>query len=115
MQTFLIVIHVFLAVAIIVLVLMQHGKGASLGASFGAGSGASMFGPVGASNFLSRATGVMIAAFFTVSMLIAIHGKREANLATQFPEEELPVLPQELHPDDERDETSIDSIVPPLE
>ena len=61
-------IHVILAIAIIVLVLLQHGKGADMGAAFGTGSAGSLFGSSGAANFLSRSTAVCAGFFFVTSL-----------------------------------------------
>jgi preprotein translocase subunit SecG len=61
-------VHVVLAAALIVLVLLQHGKGADMGAAFGSGSAGSLFGASGSANFLSRATGMIAALFFATSM-----------------------------------------------
>lgn len=106
--------QVFIGLCVIVLVLLQHGKGASLGASFGAGSSASMFGPIGASNLLSRSTAVMAAVFFTVSMLIAISGRYEADLSNQFKDTELSTI--SIQEPKNKVETLNDSdIVPPFE
>ena len=68
MHTVVIVLHVLAAVAIVVLVLLQHGKGADMGAAFGSGSAGSLFGSSGAANFLSRSTGVLAAVFFVTSL-----------------------------------------------
>lgn len=65
------VIHLLAAVAIIGLVLMQHGKGADMGAAFGGGSSGSLFGATGSANFLSRSTGVLAAVFFVTSLTLA--------------------------------------------
>ena len=56
------------AIAVIVLVLLQHGKGADMGAAFGSGSSGSLFGASGSANFLSRTTGVLAAMFFITSL-----------------------------------------------
>ncbi|MBA3757089.1 MAG: preprotein translocase subunit SecG [Nitrosomonas sp.] len=68
METLVWVAHVLLAIVLIVLVLLQHGKGADMGAAFGSGSAGSLFGASGSANFLSRATGVVAAMFFATSM-----------------------------------------------
>ncbi len=60
--------HVLLAVVLIILVLLQHGKGADMGAAFGSGSAGSLFGASGSANFLSRATSMIAALFFATSM-----------------------------------------------
>ena len=61
-------IHVLLAIAIVVLVLLQHGKGADMGAAFGTGSAGSLFGSSGAANFLSRSTAWCAGFFFATSL-----------------------------------------------
>ena len=63
-----IVIQVVAALVIIGLVLLQHGKGADMGAAFGSGSAGSLFGSSGAANFLSRSTGILAAVFFVTSL-----------------------------------------------
>ncbi len=68
MQTLVLVLHVLAAACIIVLVLLQHGKGADVGAAFGSGSAGSLFGSAGAANFLSRTTAVLAAVFFVTSL-----------------------------------------------
>ena len=68
MQTLVLVLHVLAAIGIVVLVLLQHGKGADMGAAFGSGSAGSLFGSAGAANFLSRTTAVLAAVFFATSL-----------------------------------------------
>lgn len=71
MQTILTVLHLFLALGLIGLVLIQHGKGADMGAAFGSGASSTVFGSRGSGNFLSRATAVMATLFFVTSMALA--------------------------------------------
>lgn len=71
MESILIVVHLFLAIGLVALILMQHGKGADMGAAFGSGASASVFGSRGASNFLSRSTAVLAALFFVTSLALA--------------------------------------------
>ena len=66
-----IVAHVLVAVAIIGLVLLQHGKGADMGSGFGGGASGSLFGATGSANFLSRATAVLATVFFLTSLGLA--------------------------------------------
>jgi len=67
----IIVIHVVVALAIIGLVLLQHGKGADMGSGFGGGASSSLFGATGSANFLSRATAVLATLFFILSLILA--------------------------------------------
>jgi preprotein translocase subunit SecG len=64
----IIVVQVLAALAIIGLVLMQHGKGADMGAAFGSGASGSLFGASGSSNFLSKSTAVAAAVFFACTI-----------------------------------------------
>ncbi len=64
-------VHILVALAIIGLVLMQHGKGADMGAAFGSGASGSLFGASGSANFLSRTTGVLATVFFVTSLTLA--------------------------------------------
>ena len=68
METFVWFVHVISAVVLVVLVLLQHGKGADMGAAFGSGSAGSLFGSSGSANFLSRSTAVAAAIFFITSL-----------------------------------------------
>ncbi len=70
MQTLVLALHILAAVGIVVLVLLQHGKGADMGAAFGSGSAGSLFGSAGASNFLSKTTAVLAASFFATSLAL---------------------------------------------
>src|SRR5690242_2044961 len=64
----LVVVHVLVAAGIIGLVLLQHGKGADMGAAFGGGASGSLFGATGSANFLSRATAILATVFFVTSL-----------------------------------------------
>jgi preprotein translocase subunit SecG len=77
----LVVLHVVVALAIIGLVLLQHGKGADMGSGFGGGASGSLFGATGSANFLSRTTAVLAALFFILSLALAY-------VATRRPAEE---------------------------
>ena len=68
MDTLVLVIHVIAALGIVGLVLLQHGKGADVGAAFGSGASGSIFGATGSANFLSRATAMLAVVFFLTSM-----------------------------------------------
>ena len=61
-------VHILIGLTVIGLVLLQHGKGADMGAAFGSGSSGSLFGASGSANFLSRTTGVLAAIFFITSL-----------------------------------------------
>lgn len=76
MANIILAIHVLTAVAIVVLVLLQQGKGADMGAAFGGGGSQTVFGSQGSANFLSRTTALLAAVFFFTSMSLAyIYGQ----------------------------------------
>lgn len=81
MYEVLVVIYLLVALGLIGLVLIQQGKGADMGASFGAGASGTLFGSSGSGNFLTRSTAILAIAFFILSLLIgnlsANHAKNE--------------------------------------
>jgi preprotein translocase subunit SecG len=79
MYNIIIIIQVLSALAIIGLVLVQHGKGADMGAAFGSGASGSLFGASGSSNFLSKSTAIAAAIFFCSTLVMAyVSNKRSA-------------------------------------
>lgn len=82
LKTLLIVVQVLSALGIIGLVLLQHGKGADMGAAFGSGSSGSLFGASGSANFLSRTTAALAAVFFVTTLGLTYLGsyKPAANI-----------------------------------
>lgn len=79
MFTVILVLHIVLAISMIGLILLQHGKGADAGASFGAGAAGTVFGAAGSANFLTRLTAVLAALFFITSLALAAHAKKSAQ------------------------------------
>lgn len=79
MENIVLVIHVLAACGVIGLVLLQHGKGADMGASFGSGASGSLFGVSGSSNFMSRATAGFVFVFFITSLTLAYMASDKAN------------------------------------
>ncbi|WP_281984032.1 preprotein translocase subunit SecG [Azonexus hydrophilus] len=80
-------VHILVALAIIGLVLMQHGKGADMGAAFGSGSSGSLFGASGSANFLSRTTAVLATVFFLTSLSLAYIASDKPKTAGSLMEE----------------------------
>lgn len=76
MQTILTVVHLFLAIGLVGLVLIQHGKGADAGAAFGSGASATVFGAQGSASFLSRTTAVLAVLFFITSLALAYYASQ---------------------------------------
>lgn len=77
MFTIVLTVHIVVGLGVIGLVLLQHGKGADMGAAFGSGASGSLFGASGSANFLSRTTAVLASVFFITSLTLAyMAGKR---------------------------------------
>lgn len=85
LTTVLIVVLALSAIAVIVLVLLQHGKGADMGAAFGGGASGSLFGATGSANFLSRSTAVAATVFFIATLGLAFTATTQRTAPTQAP------------------------------
>ena len=107
MQTLIIVVHVIAALAIVGLVLLQQGKGADAGASFGAGASQTVFGASGSGNFLVRATTIAAVIFFVTSLALAIFAKNQAGSGTTVG---LPIVNQEILEETTASQTDIPSL-----
>jgi preprotein translocase subunit SecG len=79
LHTIIVVVQVVSALTIIGLVLLQHGKGADMGASFGSGASGSLFGATGSSNFLSKLTGIAAVIFFAATLGLAFISNKPAQ------------------------------------
>ncbi|GAB3483864.1 preprotein translocase subunit SecG [Azotobacter salinestris] len=79
-ETIVVVFHLLAALGVVVLVLIQQGKGAEAGASFGSGASATVFGSQGSSTFLSRVTAILATAFFLTSLGLGFLAKEKADL-----------------------------------
>lgn len=109
MEVAILVVHVLLAIALIGFIMIQQGKGADAGASFG-GGGASqtVFGSSGSGNFLSRTTAVIAASLFVTSFALAIYAKQKAGsisdvgipVVEQVEQQTLPEFKEVLVPTD---------------
>ena len=75
------IVNIVSALAVIGLVLMQHGKGADMGAAFGSGASGSLFGATGSANFLSRSTAVLATVFFVTALLLANFQSQQSKSA----------------------------------
>jgi preprotein translocase subunit SecG len=81
LQSVMLAVHVLTAVALIVLVLLQQGKGADMGAAFGSGSAGSVFGAAGSANFLSRSTAVAATVFFATSVALTYYAAKAPSVS----------------------------------
>lgn len=102
--TILLAIQMISAVAMVGLILVQHGKGADMGAAFGSGGSGSLFGATGSANFLSRTTAVLATVFFVCTLSLAYFGSvrpsadstsvlESKGLSVPVPSVVLPVVP----------------------
>lgn len=100
-QKAVLITHTLIALGIILLVLMQRGKGADAGAGFGAGASGTVFGARGSGSFFSRATAILATAFFASSLALAyLSSQRTTDPEDRLIESELPpVDPVQLVPD----------------
>lgn len=100
----MLLVHLILALAIIALIMLQQGKGAEMGASFGAGASQTLFGSGGSGNVLTRTTAWMVALFFATSFGLAVLAKQKTDVQDSLgiplpamernvPAEELPAAP----------------------
>jgi len=89
----IVVVQVLSALIIIGLVLLQHGKGADMGAAFGSGASGSLFGATGSSNFMSKSTGVAAAIFFASTLALAYYGPQRGATTGSSVMERAPAAP----------------------
>ena len=83
MEQLILVVHILLSLGIIGFVMLQQGKGADAGASFGGGASQTVFGSQGSGNFLSRSTAILATAFFLTSLALAVYAKQKADGVTE--------------------------------
>ncbi|MBK7081246.1 MAG: preprotein translocase subunit SecG [Betaproteobacteria bacterium] len=107
-ETVLLILHILVAVAICGFVLLQHGKGADMGAAFGSGSSGSVFGSAGSANFLSRSTAALATVFFLSSLALTWYGASKSaprdvmqegvmgKIPVQAPASDVPASPSGL-------------------
>ncbi len=79
METILLFVHILTALGVIILIMLQQGKGAETGASFGAGASQTVFGSQGSANFLSHTTAILATIFFITSISLAVYARQKAD------------------------------------
>ena len=94
MYEILIVVYLLVALALIGLVLIQHGKGADMGAAFGAGASATVFGSSGTGNFLTKTTTVLATVFFVVSIVLGNYSAGRSKQVDEWQDLSVPVTEQ---------------------
>lgn len=108
MYEIFIVLYALVSLAIIGLVLIQHGKGADMGASFGAGASATIFGSSGKGNFLTRSTSVLAVLFFVLSLVIGNYNTSHIQKKSEFENISAPATAEKAAAPEEKKETSKD-------
>lgn len=111
MQSLTLIVHVALAVAVIGLVLIQHGKGADAGAAFGSGASSTVFGARGSASFMTRLTTILAALFFATSLILfylAAHRDRGLGSVT----DSLPNAVKEAPAEVESDLPAVEGVTP---
>ena len=103
MYQLILVVHVLVATAIIGLVLIQHGKGADIGAAFGSGASNTIFGSQGTGGFLFKLTGGLVMAFFVTSLLLS------SIVASQYQKTNQQLIPQQSTVPDTKVPVPVDS------
>ena len=121
-NSILLISQVLLSISLIVLILMQHGKGADAGAAFGSGASATVFGARGSGNFMSRATTIIAILFFIVCMSLAYissHRNVPDSVMGSVTAQESEVVPMQenndLPPAEPQGDSSQESDLPPAE
>ncbi len=109
-ETLVVVVHVIVAAGLVGLVLLQQGKGADIGASFGAGASQTLFGSEGSGSFLTRMTSILALVFFISSFALAVFAKQKADVIAA--QDFVPVV-EESSPT--LDDTTVDDAAPDLE
>jgi preprotein translocase subunit SecG len=116
-QTIVLIAHTVIALLIIVLVLLQRGKGADAGAAFGSGASSTVFGSQGSSNFFSRTTAILAASFFISSLSLAYLSSQQADTPDSLIESivdidtgESSVVIDEVAPEITNDNLSMDAM-----
>ena len=116
-QTIVLIAHTVIALLIIVLVLLQRGKGADDGAAFGSGASSTVFGSQGSSNFFSRTTAILAASFFISSLSLAYLSSQQADTPDSLIESivdidtgESSVVIDEVAPEITNDNLSMDAM-----
>jgi preprotein translocase subunit SecG len=96
LETALLAVHVLVAAALVGFVLLQHGKGADMGAAFGSGASGSLFGAAGSANFLSRTTAILATVFFLTSLGLTYFASTRGGPKDIMKEGAVPTAPAQV-------------------
>src|SRR5262249_42492106 len=100
LETLLLVVHLLVAAAVCGFVLLQHGKGADMGAAFGSGASGSLFGAAGSANFLSRTTAILATVFFLSSLGLTWFATTHSGAKSGVPQGVMDTMPAQQKPAD---------------
>ncbi|MCU7914564.1 MAG: preprotein translocase subunit SecG [Candidatus Thiodiazotropha sp. (ex Gloverina cf. vestifex)] len=115
MQTILIVFHLFLAIGLVGLILIQHGKGADMGAAFGSGASGTVFGSKGSASFLTRLTAGLATLFFITSMVMAYFAsQRDGGVDVLEGFQQPPAVEVEVQPQTDIPPVPVNTDMPPV-
>ncbi|MCU7853574.1 MAG: preprotein translocase subunit SecG [Candidatus Thiodiazotropha sp. (ex Monitilora ramsayi)] len=116
MQTILIVFHIFLAIGLVGLILIQHGKGADMGAAFGSGASGTVFGSKGSASFLTRLTAGLATLFFITSMVMAYFAASQRDGGVDVLEgfQQPPAVEVEAQPQTDIPPVPVNTDMPPV-
>ncbi len=103
MQSFILIIHVILAVLLIVLILVQQGKGADAGAAFGSGASSTVFGAKGSATFITKLTTFVAIVFFITSLSLAYFAASKGVEEKSLVPASIPVVPDSTSKDKNQD------------
>ena len=113
-QTVVLIAHTIIALLIIILVLLQRGKGADAGAAFGAGASGTVFGAQGSANFFSRATAIMATVFFASSLALAYMSSQRSTTVDSLLEDAAPIEIIDTQPENDAADV-VEELLPALE
>ena len=104
MQTIILSIHIILSIVLVILILVQHGKGADAGAAFGSGASSTVFGARGSATFLTKITTIIALIFFITSLSLAYFASNKHSKGKDLINEEIKTEPKEnIQSDDLKD------------
>ena len=98
MQEALLVVFLIVAIGLVGLIMLQQGKGADMGASFGAGASATLFGSSGSGNFMTRMTAVLATLFFIISLVLGNINTNKTNKGSEWERLSAPAQTEQTQP-----------------
>lgn len=113
--TVILLVHVLLALVLVTLILLQHGKGADAGAAFGSGASSTVFGAQGAASFMSRATKWLAILFFITSGTLAYLSRDTSTPTPSVMDLEPPVIERQLPPEEQERDQDLPPVDAPAE